>query len=547
MSHRRDFLRGLGAVCSLGAAGLWLPQHALASELGLAERLERLHSNQLAFDADHKPQISIALVQGASTVSLSARAGLDLLPSGVGGPTVSGGRRWQIRLGDAQRSDERFGVTLDDFAPDDQTAIERARQVWQQRGIETEIHEVGAVFGVRGTVLDTRRVLITSPPMASRRQADRVAQRLRVAYGIAADLHVGMQRRASGSIIAEDLDHGVAVQARGVLWFASSREEPISVAGEHGGEASTYRGHVYVAIDRNGKLAVVNVLDEIGVLSGIVPAEMFASAPAAALQAQAIAARGQLLARIGTRHRDDPFLLCADQHCQVYAGVAREHARTNAAVRDTGGRVLMRPTGTRMANTVYSANSGGHTENNEDVWPSSPDPLLRGRADPLLARRYGAGIDEANLERFLLAPAPAHCQLDEGWSAAAFRWEAAIDPASIDNNPGIVPGFGRLQSITVMARGRSGRATAVRLKGTGGTVEVRRELAIRRALGGLRSSMFLVLREPDAHGRFRLVGGGHGHGVGMCQHGAVGMARAGRDVDAILSHYYRGAKLATLW
>ena len=59
--------------------------------------------------------------------------------------------------------------------------------------------------------------------------------------------------------------------------------------------------------------------------------------------------------------------------------------------------------------------------------------------------------------------------------------------------------------------------------------------------------MFVVAKDRDAYGRFVLHGGGYGHGVGMCQHGAMGMAEAGKSHAQILRHYYRGSQLVTLW
>ena len=87
----------------------------------------------------------------------------------------------------------------------------------------------------------------------------------------------------------------------------------------------------------------------------------------------------------------------------------------------------------------------------------------------------------------------------------------------------------------------------MRLEGKRGQCEIHGELRIRRALGNLKSSMFRVLPERDRYGRFQLVGGGHGHGVGLCQHGAMGMAREGKDYEQILTHYYRDAELERLW
>ncbi|MEE9385123.1 MAG: SpoIID/LytB domain-containing protein [Nannocystaceae bacterium] len=548
---RRDFLRSIAATCTLSAAGLWLPRAAGAAGLSLHDRIERLYSNQLSFDGNGQPQISIGIAQEQTEVLLSAPRGLRVLPSGSEGTEIRGGSRWRLRIAETAPSDQRYAVALDNFRPDVTRAIERARKRWHNRGLETAVHEVGAMFGVSGTVIDTRRLLVTTAALSSRAQAERVATGLRLNYGIVGRLHPLVLHRAHGSMVAEDLDHGVSVLAQSVLWFAPTPGNHITVTlrstGRSATQAPSYRGQIYVAVDRSGKLSVVNVLGETGVLAGLVPAEMFPHAHPEALKAQAIAARGQLLTRIGQRHRDDPFLLCAHQHCQVYAGVTKEHPRTTAAVQDTAGRVLMRPHAARIANTVYSANSGGHTEDNEHVWPSSADPLLRGRPDPLAPPQFRSGINAQNLRAWLLSAPRTYARLDGASRAKAYRWEASIDPGSLDENPTIPPRFGRLLEIEILDRGCSGRATTVRLQGSRGSVTLRRELEIRRALGGLRSSLFLVHADRDRHGRFRLVGGGHGHGVGMCQHGAMGMAQAKLDAPQILAHYYRSAKLKKLW
>jgi SpoIID/LytB domain protein len=304
---------------------------------------------------------------------------------------------------------------------------------------------------------------------------------------------------------------------------------------------------VYVAIDRTGKLAVVNLVSETQLLSGLVPAEIYASAPRAALQAQAVAARGQLVAKLGTRHLDDPYLLCADQHCQVYAGRGHEHPRTNEAVRSTAGHVAMRPGGRQLVDTVYSANCGGHTEDNEKVWPSPADPQLRGHADPLVAKPFRKGITRANIDDWLGTSPPSYSRPDSETGRHGYRWDEAIDPTAVAGNPGVPKALGRLERIEITARGRSGRATRARLVGSSKSVEIDGELRIRRALGGLKSSMFVVKADRDRYGRFQLRGGGHGHGVGLCQHGAMGMAAAGRKFDEILREYYRDAEIIELW
>lgn len=556
MAHsRRGFLSLLGGAVTLAGAGLWVPSRAYAGDLSHEDRVKLLYTNQFYFNANGEPQISIGLMEGQSQIRISSTGGLSALPSGDGGTAIAGGGRWRIELQRGRPAESRYAVGLESVPATDARAIGEAVERWKSRGLTVDEREIGSLFGVAGKVLDTRRVLLTTGDHASERDAAREAKLLVQRHGASGRLHPIVKRRAGGRIVAHDLDHDVTITAETVLWFAPRGDgrttvhgvEHDVVMGNNKREDRTYRGLIYVTIDRHGKLAVVNQVPETDILAGLVPAEIFASAPHHALQAQAIAARGQLLAKIGTRHLDDPYLLCAHQHCQVYAGTSREHPRTNKAVAATRGRVLMRPDGATMVDTVYSANSGGHSEHNEHVWPSPSDPQLRGRPDPRVSAAFRGGISETNLRAWLGGSPGAYARPDSERLQHSYRWTAAIDPAAVPGNDGVPRELGPLRGLEVLARGVSGRATRVRLTGTRGEVDVDGELSIRRALGGLRSSMFLVEPQRDQFGRFVLRGGGHGHGVGMCQHGAMGMAGAKRSVDQILAHYYTGSKLTRLW
>jgi peptidoglycan hydrolase-like amidase len=548
-------MRSLGASMVLGSAGLWLPRNARAGDISLSDRIDLLYSNQFHFTERGEPQITIGLMQGQTEVLLTAPGGLSVLPSGGGGTAVEGGTRWRIRLGSGKRSHQRYAITLESLSATDARAIGRASKTWQKRGFSVKEHEVGALFGVNGTMLDTRRTLLTTGDYASEAEAEKQARVLKQRFGALGRLHPTIERRGAGTVVAEDLEHGVRIRAEGVLWFAPKAGEAITVhdvlhnttIGKPSRETRSYRGQIYVAVDRFGKLSVVNLVSETDILSGLVPAEIFASAPSEALKAQSVAARGQLLTKLGTRHLDDPFLVCGQQHCQVYAGKGREHPRTNAAVRATTGRVLMRPDLTRMVDTVYSANSGGHTEDNDVVWPSPVDAQLRGRPDPLTPKRFAGGITEANIRAWVTDSPPSYSKPDSERLQSAYRWQTAIDPAAIAGNPGIPKGLGDLKGLEVLRRGPSGRAVELRLTGARGEILLSGELKIRRALGSLKSSMFVVEAERDRYGRFVLHGGGHGHGVGMCQHGAMGMARAGKSYGAILAQYYAGSRLKKMW
>src|SRR6185369_15590875 len=147
-----------------------------------------------------------------------------------------------------------------------------------------------------------------------------------------------------------------------------------------GSQDRRYWGAVYVTLDHDGQLLVANAVPEDKLLAGLVPAEMYPDAPASALEAQAIAARTELLQKIGRRNLTDPFLLCSSQQCQVYAGAGKEDARTTKAIEKTRGIVLLRDGG-GMVDIRYSASCGGHTENNEAIWGGEADPSLRGHRD----------------------------------------------------------------------------------------------------------------------------------------------------------------------
>lgn len=554
-SRRRILQGGVASLVTAGVSSLALPRRAHASDLSLPDRLDLLYSNQFHWTQQGEPQLTIGLMEGQDVVRLSAPGGLSVLPSGDGGTAIEGGARFELRLVRGEPAEQHFAAVLEELAPTQVARIDAALSRWRDRGFDPEAHEVGTVFGVAGQVLDNRRMLVTAGRFGSEAEATRQARAWKQAHGATGKLHPIVQRRSHGSLVAIDRDTGVRIHAEGVLWFAPRGPAPITVhdvlSGTtmgHGQRSDrTYAGSVYVAIDRHGKLSVVNLVGETSLLAGLVPAEIYASAPMEALKAQAVAARGQLVGKVGTRHQGDPFLLCAEQHCQVYAGRGREHPRTTKAVADTQGVVAMRPGGMQLVDTVYSANNGGHGEHNEHAWPGEADPQLRGRPDPLLASRFAAGIDASNLAAWLGSTPASYSRPAEAAASEAYRWRATVDPASVVTALELPRAFGPVRHLEVLARGCSGRATAMRVHGDARTLDVHGELRIRRALGNLKSSMFAVEADRDPHGRFVLVGGGHGHGVGLCQHGAIGMAAAGKRVDEILAHYYANASLKKLW
>jgi len=307
-----------------------------------------------------------------------------------------------------------------------------------------------------------------------------------------------------------------------------------------------YEGELEVTRDSTGALALVNLVDLEAYARGAIGSEMEPRYPPEALKAQAVAARSEALAKAG-RHRADGFDLCAETHCQAYRGLSDQTPAGNNAVAATAGEVLTYDG--RVADAVYHAACGGHTENARDAWGGADVPYLRGVSDmerPGSQDRDGYRSEDKRLRDYLTGAPAANCRQPRYLDLTRFRWVRVLTPAQIEASLADIAKVGDLVDLRPLQRGVSGRITRLEVRGTQATSILAPESVIRRALGGLPSSAFVVDRYCDTAGRpvvFVLWGAGWGHGVGMCQAGAAGMALAGRTYREILAKYYPGASI----
>ena len=233
---------------------------------------------------------------------------------------------------------------------------------------------------------------------------------------------------------------------------------------------------------------------------------------------QAILARTYALANRG-RHGDEGFDLCSNTHCQVYTPADRQSAAVarlvTAAVDQTRGLIISDGNGPIQA--LFHADCGGHTSSATAVWGGPAPAYLAGARDRFCVLiphdDWRLSLDRDQLRRLL----------NRTSDTAVGR---------------------RLDQITVVSRDAAGRATRVSVAGEQRLI-VRGErlrAVISRQLGprAFRSARFRV--EPQAD-RILFSGQGYGHGVGLCQRGAIVRARQGESVDAILAHYYPGTWL----
>jgi peptidoglycan hydrolase-like amidase len=531
--------------------------------------VEDLYSHRLLFDGQGRPVVPIGMMQGAPRVVIESDAGLvvvvndkrEEIPPHV--PVV-------VEKGDGRAGAVAQLWVLETLEGEDRAKKRDAAAAWKAKGVAAEILDVGGVYGVKGTVVDNRAALIVTSQKMDAASLEKLGARpaplerlekipvgtVKVS-GVKAPA-VRVTSKDGGPLLVHDVEHSVGYA-------------------EHGFADRTLRGEIVVLPDKTGALAVVNLVDEDALVAGVLPSEMFATAPLEALKAQAVTARGELFAKIGRRHFGDPFLVCSEQHCQVYKGVSAEHPRATQAAQETRGELAF--VDGRLVDSVYSACCGGHTEAADVVWDRPPQSALAGRADAPYAdppsrpwlkptvegsafaarARHEAGAPRVPLDlrtddavrTFLELPREAaFCGRSSfNQKGDAWRWTRRFTKADLDAAFADL-GVGSVKSLRVDERGPGGRLRALVVVGDKKTERVLRELPVRKRLGNLRSGLFVVDEERDDQGRLVAVtlrGAGFGHGSGMCQQGAIGMAEAGYDYKAILRHYYAGAEVRAVF
>jgi stage II sporulation protein D len=265
----------------------------------------------------------------------------------------------------------------------------RADQAMEGTGEKARRFEQGTVFGVGGEVLDRREVLVAVGPFAKPEEAEHAFEALgRKATLANPGVYTELVDRPHGQLEAVGSKTGMHVRNEGVLWFVAGGDSPLQVEAEGAAKGTptkvsgAYFGKVYVTLDRNGSLAVVNALPEDRFLAGLLPAEIFPNAPEEALKAQAVAARGELLAKIGTRHIGDPFRLCSQTHCQVYGGAGGRRRGPRRRWQRLGARCCLPPTERTWPTRCILPTAAATPSTTRTSWPDMPAlAALRGHRD----------------------------------------------------------------------------------------------------------------------------------------------------------------------
>ncbi|HEY3446601.1 MAG TPA: SpoIID/LytB domain-containing protein [Myxococcales bacterium] len=552
----------IALALALSAAAPAAPVPSAPSDLpDPNDPLERLYGRKsLSFDKG-MPSVSVMLMEAQSSVTFTTKGRMRLLARGGLNKTLEApaGSTWTLTLKNYEPGETLFSIQVAEHAFSDKDDLAETKKLWgEERGYKVRTQTTGSLHGIAGHVLDNRRQLVLIGDATAEEKAKEILKELHAKFGFQGMLLPALKKRPHGLLEIADASGTVLAVAQDLASATSPDKGPFLVKEvehgrgykSHGRQDRSFRGDLEFVVDRAGGIAVVNLVPMESYLRGIVASEIFAKAHPEALKAQAVTARGEVLAKLGTRHLTDPYLLCAEQHCQVYTGLSGEAASTDAAVAATAGQTLFAPAekGGGLVDSVYSAVCGGHSEDNEAVWGGIPDPMLRGRTDLVeKSEAFDAAITDQTIKDFVSTEPAAYCSVSTFSKKQKYRWEKRFTRAEVDKIAAPF-GVGKVQVLAAAKRGSSGRVTVLTIAGEDGATQVRGELVIRRLFANLNSALFMVEPPGKPHpDEWVFRGAGWGHGVGMCQTGAIGRAEQGQTYQEILRHYFNGAEIVGIY
>jgi len=334
----------------------------------------------------------------------------------------------------------------------------------------------------------------------------------------------------------------------------------------------TLPGNVILKPHENN-LLVINEMPIEQYLACVATSEMGAACPAALIEAQTVAARSWMLANVEQKHINFGIDVCNDDCCQRYQGTTFLTDQSLEGAMRTFGQVLIYDD--TICDARYSKSCGGVMESFDTIWGSKPLDYLQVKADSMEEPPEWQKplSDERNFEKWINSSPKTFCSpvvipeenlkkylgsVDE--QGRYFRWQTNVSQSEMAENINrhLHISATAIKQIEIKRRGGSGRTNFLTIhyldqNEEPQAIDVKNEFGIRQAMHPkfLFSSAFLVHAEsPDKDGiptSFTLHGGGWGHGVGLCQIGALGMSLKGFSAEEILSHYFPGSQLKKIY
>lgn len=317
----------------------------------------------------------------------------------------------------------------------------------------------------------------------------------------------------------------------------------ISSAGENIKNLGT-RGFFKIDIDENGDLKIINRMEISDYLLGVVSAEMNPKWHTEALKAQAVLSRTLALSKIVKSEAEEQYFIEADVTAQVFNGLMDVDKNVHDAVNSTEGQILIYKNS--PVDILFSSCCGGVSSSASDYWTGS-NPTIKENAEDLPGSSYPDISDEKIFKDWIKKPAGVFCNtknIDKNyglsWEKDLFRWESNISDVELGNNVKLYlsQNIGKVIDVEVIERYPSGNLKSVNLLGIYGELKIENPMNIRKIFN-TKSAKFYIEKQDDNEITFKLYGAGSGHGCGLCQLGALGMALKGYNYEEIIKHYYK--------
>ena len=534
--------------------------YAQSTELTSHDNHALLYAHQLQFSSSGTPMVRIRIADNMETLRFKPKGHFRVYPSGKGGCAIDlpGNQNYEISFDQVTSGKYQYASIL--ARSENVTEIEKLKNQCLEHQVDVEVLPIGSLFALHGKVFDNRENLLITK--RSQQQSEQLISLQSCGTFASSEIepvpnepYSELLAYPEAGLTIRDSSKKIQIHHRNLMWIELSDEGAVfyDIPGENGKTSDILiNSMVVVTPDKNGKMAVVQSADVETILRGIVPGEIFASAPESALMAQTIAARTTLIAQVGNRHQADPYHLCNHQHCQVYLGLSGADPRTDKAIEKTRGQILFY--GKKTVQGYYSSHCGGFSAGRNETWGLPDQPYLQALSDNEHEKAHHFNSDEAFLAWWQTKPDEDYCgnapKGKTSFSSTKYaRWMTHVHSGEL-NSLIHKAGYdvGKVTRIEVSERGPSFRAIQLKISGTKGEILVDRELSIRKLLN-LKSALFVlkVNKANDEISSIDIYGAGFGHGVGLCQTGAIGMAQRGKSVSDILNHYFPGTHIETLW
>ncbi len=296
---------------------------------------------------------------------------------------------------------------------------------------------------------------------------------------------------------------------------------------------SRYRG-IFKVIPHGVNLQLINIVHMDDYLKGVVPPELgkVGEAEIEAVKAQAVAARTYAMAHLA-QYPDEPYDMKSDVSDQVYHGVRVEKSLVSNAIDQTRGYVIKYKD--NLINAYYHSTCGGSTDDVDEVWNKVREPYLQAVTDE----------DFCSWSKYY--------NWKESYSSKQLKLRIE---QYLSSERGRQVNIGTIQDMIIKSHTTGGRVAEMTVKTDQGNYSFGKDRirwVFTRSTNPeliLPSAGFSIDTEKDSRGnltKVTFIGGGYGHGVGMCQCGALGMSRKGIKYEDILSHYYSNIKLTKLY